>query len=186
MTASHAATKNAGADSMFAAVTFFVHDAASQRHAHGTRARVPPPLPDNMSALARTTASALRAPRLAGALRCGKRCAAIESEHRLPDGLFGRARIFYVPKRRATRRRGHEATRDRIAPAESHDARARASPISVAARAPPLRLSAPNAPRVEFALAAAPRVFSVRWSLRERKGFFFATRRFSSRGERGV
>ena len=37
--------------------------------AHDLARGSPPPLPANMSALARTTASALRAPRLAGALR---------------------------------------------------------------------------------------------------------------------
>lgn len=93
------------------AETFSVREMRLHTDAHDLARGSPPPLPANMSALARTTASALRAPRLAGALRGGKRCAAIETT--APDSLFRRPRVqfrfFYVPKRRSTRRRGHEA-----------------------------------------------------------------------------
>jgi hypothetical protein len=89
------------------AETFSVREMRLHTDAHDLARGSPHSSPDNMSALARTTASALRAPRLAGALRCGKRCAAIETS--AARFAFPTRALSTFPKRRATRRRRHEA-----------------------------------------------------------------------------
>jgi hypothetical protein len=164
------------------AETFSVREMRLHTDAHDLARGSPPPLPANMSALARTTASALRAPRLAGALRGGKRCAAIETT--APRFAFptapGSVSFLLRPEATLDASTGARSARVVIARWESHDVRERDrdAPLSPRHR---LRFAAPrpsrNAPRVEFTLAAAPRGFSVRWSLlaplRARKGYFW-------------
>ena len=131
--------------------------------AHDLARGSPPPLPANMSALARTPASALRAPRLAGALRGGKRCAAIETS--APRFAFptapGSVSFLLRPEATLDASTGARSARVVIARWESHDARERDRDASLSPRLrAPLRRLAPVAQR------ATGRIYTRRGSTR--------------------
>ena len=179
MTASHGSggrAENAGADWIFTRRHLFpCTRLASHRRAHDLARGKPPPPPDDMSALARTTASALRAPRLAGALRCGKRYAAIDSRRRRPR------RWAFLRRRENISRSGSGA---RCVDGSTHRARSyRAREVARRARTRASYLFR----RAGFSASSlrgtrhgsnlphdAPRGFSVRWATRMR---LFAKRR---------
>ena len=134
---------NAGADSIVSAVTFSVHEGVST----STRAR---PRAWFAAFVARQHVRArahdrLRAPRAAprrgASLRQKVRCdRAIGGPIRFSD-----ASAFYVPEATRDASTSARSAHDVIAPAESRDARAPATRVFVAARAPPLSRSAPAA-----------------------------------------
>ena len=154
---------NAGADSIVSAVTFSVHEGVST----STRAR---PRAWFAAVVARQHVRArahdrLRAPRAAprrgASLRQKVRCdRAIDGPIRFSD-----ASAFYVPEATRDASTSARSAHDVNAPAESRDAHARATRVSVAARTPPLSRSAPAARRAsgQSPVGAAPRGRGVRW-----------------------